>query len=157
MKLILILVLIVVIMLIAYAISEQYKEKFDFYNNLKNFLQQFKLNISFKQSKLAEFIKTIKAKKQFNLFLQSYQSYLDRGSLDLGQINILTEEEKQQLKNIVENIGGLDVKNEICQLETFLIEIDAKLKKAEEDKKKLSPMIIKLSLLFAIGLAILLV
>lgn len=157
MKLILIIILIGVIMIIAYSISEQYKEKFDFYNNLKIFLQKFKINVSFKQSKIAEFIKSIKAKKQFNIFLKSYQNYLNKGILNLEQINILSDDEKNQLKNIVTNIGSYDVKNEISQIETFLIEIDQKLKKAEEDKKKLSPMIIKLSLLFAIGLAILLI
>lgn len=157
MKLILIIILIGVIMIIAYSISDQYKEKFDFYNNLKKFLQEFKINISFKQSKITEFIKSIKAKKQFKLFLNSYKTYLDTGNLNLEQINILSDEEKNQLKNIVSNIGAYDVKNEICQVETFLLEIDEKLKIAEEDKKKLSPMIIKLSLLFAIGLAILLI
>ena len=42
MKWFLIAVLIAVIMIIAYSISEQYKDKFDFYNNLKSFLNYLK-------------------------------------------------------------------------------------------------------------------
>lgn len=157
MKLILIIVLICVIMLIAYAVSEQYKEKFDFYSNLKAFLQQFKINISFRQEKIADFIKSIKAKKQFNIFLSAYMKYLKTGSLDIQNITILSDDERTQLTTIVNSLGGLDAKNELCQLDAFLIEIDEKLKKAESDKTKFCPMILKLSLLFAIGLSILLI
>ena len=46
-KWILIVVLIVVIMLIAYSVSEQIKDKYDFFNNLKQFLNQFKINVAF--------------------------------------------------------------------------------------------------------------
>ena len=44
MKWLLIIVLVFVIMIIAYSLSEQYKDKYDFYLNLKNFLNQFKIN-----------------------------------------------------------------------------------------------------------------
>ena len=54
MKWFLIIVLIFVIMLIARAVSEQYKEKFDFYSNLKTFLQQLKINVSFRQEKIID-------------------------------------------------------------------------------------------------------
>ncbi|MBQ8614963.1 MAG: hypothetical protein IJ415_00110 [Clostridia bacterium] len=153
----LIIVLIFVIMLIAYAVSEQYKEKFDFYNNLKTFLQQFKINVSFRQEKITDFLKNIKAKKQFNLFIKEYQNYLKNNEINFKEIKILEEEEKNQLEMIIKNIGKYDAKNEINQLDSFLIEVDEKLKKAEADKNKLCPMILKLSLLFAIGLAILLI
>ena len=43
MKWFLILVLIAVIMLIANAVSQQYKDKYEFYNNLNNFLKHFKI------------------------------------------------------------------------------------------------------------------
>ena len=157
MKWILICVLICVIMLIAYAVSEQYKEKFDFYNNLKTFLNQFKINLSFKQEKIIDFLNKTKAKKQFNIFIREYKHYLKNNEINLSDIKILDIEEKNQLENIIKNIGGMDAKNEINQIETFIIEIDNKLKQAEADKNKLCPMIIKLSLLFAIGLAIILI
>ena len=157
MKWILIGVLIAIVMLIAYAVSEQYKEKFDFYNNLKTFLNQFKLNLAFKQEKIIDFLNKIKSKKQFNIFIKEYKNYLKNNNINFSEIKILDAEEKSQLENIIKNIGKMDAQNEIHQLETFIIEIDEKLKKAEQDKTKFCPMIIKLSLLFAIGLAVILI
>ena len=157
MKWILIGVLIAIVMLIAYAVSEQYKEKFDFYSNLKTFLNQFKLNLAFKQEKIIDFLNNIKAKKQFNIFIKEYKNYLKNNNINFSEIKILDAEEKSQLENIIKNIGKMDAHNEINQLETFIVEIDEKLKKAEQDKTKLCPMIIKLSLLFAVGLAVILI
>ena len=157
MKWILIIILVSVIMLIAYAVSEQYKEKFDFYNNLIIFLNQFKLNLNFKQEKILNFLNKANSKKQFKLFISSYKEYLKTNELNLTDIKILNEEEQNQLTEMIKNIGRFDSTNEIKQIETFLVEINIKLKKAEKDKEKLCPMILKLSLLFAIALAILLI
>lgn len=157
MKWVLIAILICIIMLIAHAVSEQYKEKFDFYDNLKLFLNQFKINLSFKQEKIIDFLEKIKSKKQFNIFVNSYKQFLATNKLDLDNIKILEPDEKKQLEMIVKNIGFMDAKSEIEQLETFILLVDEKRKKAELDKNKLCPMIIKLSLLFAIGVAILLI
>lgn len=144
-------------MLIAYSVSEQIKEKFDFYTNLKAFLQKFKINISFKREKILDFLNGVKAKKQFMMFIGAYKQYLNNNSFKLDEIKILDAEEKQQLEMIVKGIGNLDVTNEKEQLESFMLDIDIKLKKAEQDKNQLCPMILKLSLLFAVGLAILLI
>ena len=157
MKWVLIIILIFVIMLIAYALSEQYKDKFDFYNNLKLFLNQFKINLSFKQEKITEFLDKTECKKQFKIFIEEYKNYLNTGELNLNKIKVLDDADKQELKNIVLNIGKHDTKSEINQLESFLLIIDNKLNQAKEDKNKMCPMIIKLSLLFAVGLAIILV
>lgn len=157
MKWFLIIVLISAIMLIACSVSEQYKDKFDFYTNLKLFLQQFKLNVSFRQQKINEFLNTTKPKKQFKLFIEAYKAYLKTNKLDLSAIKILEDEDREELTNLVSNLGALDAKNEIHQLDGFLAQLEIKLKKATEDKNKLCPMIIKLSLLFAVGLAILLI
>lgn len=157
MKWFLIIVLIFVIMLIAHALSEQYKEKFDFYTNLKAFFNQFKINIAFKQNKIIDFLNNIKPKKQFKLFIHSYKEYLNSNVISFEDIKILDAEEKLELENIIKSIGKYDAKNEIMQLDGFLLQIENKLKKAEEDKNKLCPMILKLSLLFAIGLAIILI
>ncbi len=157
MKWILIIVLIVIIMLIAFGVSEQYKEKFDFYDNFKSFLNQFKINLNFKQEKIIDFLNKSKGKKQFNLFIQSYQKYLKTNELNLNDIKILTQEEKNKLTQMIQSIGNYDSSNETKQIDSFIIEIEEIKQKAEKDKEKLCPMIIKLSLLFAIGLAILLI
>ena len=157
MKWILILTLIVVIMLIAFSVSEQYKDKYDFYKNLKLFLNQLKINISFKQDKLEKFLNEAKPKKNFKIFINSYQNYLKTNNFDTSNLILLENDEKTELANIVKNIGKFDKNNEIYQLDSFLLNIDEKLKTAQENKTKLCPLIIKLSFLFALGLAILLI
>ena len=157
MKLILIFILIFIIMLIAYSYSQQYKDKFDFYSNLKSFLLQFKINISFKQEKIIEFLNKLTPKKQFKLFIDEYKNYLQTSDLKLDKITLLDKEETSQLEEIIKGIGSYDISTELTQLETFILVIDKKLAEAEQEKNKLCPMIIKLSLLFAIGLAIILI
>ena len=156
-KWILIIILVVAIMMIAYSVSEQIKDKYDFFNNLKQFLNEFKINLAFRQEKIDEFLKKNNSKKQFKIFIEEYSNFLKTGELYLEKIKVLEDEDKQMLQDIVKNIGKYDAKNEINQMESFLLMVDEKLEKANEDKNKLCPMIIKLSLLFAIGLAILLI
>lgn len=157
MKIALIVILIFVIMLIARAVSEQYKDRFDFFNNLKSFLNHLRLNISFKQEKISDFLLKTEAKKQFKTFIENYQSYLKTNELDLSQITVLDETDKTILTDIIINVGKFDAKNEISQLDNFILIVDEKLAKSKEDKDKLCPMILKLSLLFAIGLGIILI
>lgn len=157
MKWILIIVLICVIMLIARSLSEQYSDKYNFYYNLNNFLNQFKINLSFKQTKILEFLNSVESKKQFKLFIDRYKEYIATNKLDLSEIKILEDDEIKELEDIVQSIGKFDANNELNQISGFQASIEMKLKKAEENKQKLCPMIIKLSLLLAIGLAILLI
>lgn len=157
MKIVLIIVLIFTIMIIAKSVSEQYKDKFDFYDNLHNFLCQFKINLSFKQEKLTEFLTNTTAKKQFKLFVDDYLNYLNGNELNFDNLTFLESEEKQNLQAIILDIGKNDAKTEIEQLNGFIELIQAKKIKTEQDKNKICPLIIKLSLLFSIGLAILLI
>ncbi len=157
MKWVLITILIFVIMLIAYAVSEQYKDRYDFYNNLKLFLNQFKINLSFRQEKITEFLNKTTCKKQFKIFIEEYKKFLQTNELNLDKIKVLDDADKKELVDIVTNLGKHDTKSELEQLNGFLLIIENKLQLANENKNKMCPMIIKLSLLFAIGLAIILV
>lgn len=157
MKWALIIILIVTIMLIANAVSQQYKDKYNFYENLKLFLIKLKINISFKQEKIIKFLDNINADNFFKKFISAYKNYINNSILDFSEIKILNDEEKNELKDIIKNIGSLDAINEVQQIENYISNIEIKLKKAEEDKKKICPMIVKLSLLFSVGLAILLI
>ena len=157
MKWVLSFVLIAVIMTIAFAFSRQYNDKFDFYNNLKTFLEQFKINLSFRQDKIIDFLNSKKPQKQFKAFIEDYKEYLTTGNLNFNNINLLEEEEKIELQDIINNLGSMDFQNEIDQLNTFQFSIDQKLKQAEQNKQKVSPMIIKLSLLFALAIVIILI
>lgn len=157
MKLILIVLLVFMIMLIARALSEQYKDKYDFYSNLHSFLCQFKINLSFKQEKINEFLTNVNTKKQFKYFIDDYKEYLKTENLNFENLTFLETEEKLILEDLIKSIGKHDVKTEMGQLDSFIETINTKKLKTEEDKNKICPMIIKLSFLFAIGLAILLI
>lgn len=157
MKIALIVLLVFMIMLIARALSEQYKEKHDFYENLYNFLCQFKINLSFKQEKILEFLDNLTPKKQFKLFIDDYKGYLQNSDLNLDNLIFLEREEKDILKDLIYDIGKHDIKTEIEQLNGFILTIETKKNQTEQDKNKICPLILKLSLLFAIGLAILLI
>lgn len=157
MKWLLIAVLIAVIMLIAYSLSEQYKDRYDFYLNLKQFLAELKINVAFKQDKLDKFLSARNSKKSFKLFVDAYFNYLKTNQLDLTALKLLDDSEKKDLNRIILSIGKFDKTNEINQLDGFLLSVENKFKSAEESKTKMCPMIIKLSLLFAVAVAILLI
>lgn len=157
MKVVLIVVLIIVVMIISFSVAGQYKDRCDFYYNLKLFLNKLKLNLSYKQDKLKDFLKTTNSQKQFKIFINDYDCYLKTGNLNLSNIKILDSDEIIQLETYIKSIGNYDAKNELGQLDTFLVEIENKLEKVNEDKKKLYPIIIKLSFLFAIALGIILI
>jgi len=157
MKIILIVLLVFIIMIIAKKVSEQYKDKHDFYCNLHSFLCQFKINLSFKQEKVVEFLDGVSAKKQFNLFIDDYKEYLKTETLNFENLTFLDADETCVLEDIIKNIGKHDVKTEMGQVDNFIENINSKKQQSEQEKNKLCPMIIKLSFLFAIGLAILLI
>ena len=144
-------------MLIAFSLSNQYGEKLDFYTNLKQMLEQYNINVSFKQEKIKEFLENTKAKRQFKLFIEEYKNFLTTNELKLNKIDVLDLDEKQQLETIVRSLGQYDVKNEMGQISSFIAQIEDKLTKAKEEKNKFCPLIIKLSLLIAVGLGILLI
>lgn len=157
MKLFLIITLIAIIMIIASAISEQYKDKYDFYFNLKNFLNMYKLNVSFKKEKISNFLKSVSCKKHFKLFIDDYLNFLQTENLNLDNITLLNQQEKEELSEILQCLGKLNSENEIQQINSFLNIIQQKIDSSLEDKQKLCPLIIKLSLLFSVGLAIVLI
>ena len=157
MKIVLIIILVFMIMLIAKKVSEQYKDKYDFYCNLHSFLCQFKINLSFKQEKIVEFLNNLTPRKHFKLFIEDYIEYLQTEVVNFDNLVFLDSDEINALEDIVESLGKHDVQTEIGQLDSFIETINAKLTQAEQDKNKICPMIIKLSFLFALALVILLI
>ena len=157
MKIALIVILIFMIMLIAKKVSDQYKDKYDFYCNLHSFLCQFKINLSFKQEKIVEFLNSLTPRKHFKLFIEDYKQYLNSGVVNFENLSFLDADEIETLQDIILNLGKHDVKTEIGQLDSFIEKISTKQTQAEQDKNKICPMIIKLSFLFALALVILLI
>ena len=68
-----------------------------------------------------------------------------------------SESTLDRIKEIVLSIGKLDIKAELAQLDTYIEETKSLLDSAKQDKQKICPLIIKLSLLFGLTLAIVLI
>ena len=98
MKIVLIVILIFMIMLVAKKVSEQYKDKYDFYCNLHSFLCQFKINLSFKQEKIIEFLNSLTPRKHFKLFIEDYKQYLDSGVINFENLTFLDADEIENLQ-----------------------------------------------------------
>lgn len=157
MKIILIFVLLTVVMIVAFKVSSFIKEKYNFYVCLKEFLNEFKLNLSFKREKITDFLTKRQYSKSFDVFINSYKEYLKSGELNLGDLIYLDNDEKEQLKIITTSIGRLDTQSELAQIEEFIAQINMKLQTSEKEKNKLCPLILKLSFLSAISVIIILI
>ena len=157
MKWIVIILLITTIMLVARGLSQQYKDKHLFYVNLQSFFKQLKLNLSFKQDKIENFIDAFEADNQFKSFLNCYKLFLQGNENAFEGFKVIDSNEIVELNQMMKSIGCHDTKSEIEQLDSFIERINLKLEKTREDKQKLCPLIIKLSLLFAIAVGILLI
>ena len=121
MKILLIVVLIFVIMLIAYSYSEQYKDKFDFYNNLKSFLMQFKINLSFKQAKINTNINSLKlSKDQISLLINTIKNlkFEVYDCFDNNQIHSGGVELESLSEELMSNqINNLYFAGEVCDVD----------------------------------------
>ncbi|MGN0788011.1 MAG: hypothetical protein ACI4L6_03005 [Candidatus Onthoplasma sp.] len=157
MKIILIFVLLTVVMIVAFKVSSFIKDKYNFYVHLKEFLNEFKLNLSFKREKITDFLTKRQYSKSFDVFINSYKEYLKSGELNLSDLIYLDDDEKEQLKAITTSIGRLDTQSELAQIEEFIAQINMKLQTSEKEKNKLCPLILKLSFLSAISVIIILI
>lgn len=157
MKIILIFVLLTVVMIVAFKVSSFIKDKYNFYVHLKEFLNEFKLNLSFKREKITDFLTKQQYSKSFDVFINSYKEYLKSGELNLSDLIYLDDDEKEQLKAITTSIGRLDTQSELAQIEEFIAQINMKLQTSEKEKNKLCPLILKLSFLSAISVIIILI
>ena len=156
MKYILMLCLVSVIMLVAQGVCRQYRERYALYESIGEFFRQMKLNLSFQKQKIKEILKSATLKRSNKEIYMSYLKYLETGvKLELGSIRILDEAEEEQLTNMLNSLGKNDTAGEIKQLEAYEIYLQDKITTTRLEKEKYCPLITKLSLLFAIGIAIL--
>lgn len=158
MKYILMIVLVAAIMLISQGVCKQYRERYTLFEALSEFLRQMRLNLSFQKQKIKEILNRATIRKTSKEIYMSYLSYLEDGtSIDLGFIKVLDETEKEQITNMLLSLGKNDTSGELKQLDAYDVYLQDKLQAAKAEKDKNCPLITKLSLLFAIGLAILLI
>lgn len=156
MKYILMLGLIGVIMLVAQGVCKQYRERYALFEALGDFFRQMRLNLGFQKQKIKEILNQTTLKRANKDIYISYLNYLEKGMvINLGDIRILEDNEQEKLTNMLQSLGKNDTFSEIKQLEAYEVYLKDKIETTKGEKNKYCPLITKLSLLFAIGLAIL--
>jgi len=156
MKYILMLCLIGVIMLVAQGVCKQYRERYSLYEALGDFFRQMRLNLGFQKQKIREILNRTTLKRVNKEIYMAYLDYLDKGSdLYLDFVKILDDNEQEYLRKMLISLGKNDASGEIKQLDSYEIYLKDKIERTRIEKEKYCPLIIKLSFLFAIGLAIL--
>ena len=158
MKYILMVVLVAVIMLISQGVCNQYRERCGLFEAISEFLGQMRLNLTFQKQKIKEILNRATMRKSSKEIYTVYLNYLETGeSFDLSFVKVLEQSEQEQITNMLLSLGKNDVHGELQQLNAYESYLKDKLQIAREERDKRCPLITKLSLLFAIGLAIVLI
>ena len=156
MKYLLMFALIGVIMLIAQGVCKQYRERYAMFESLGEFFRLMRLNLSFQKQKIKEILNQTSLKRNSQEIYTTYLNYLDKGTnIDISFVRILDDNEQEQITNMLRSLGKNDVSGELKQLEAYDTYLKSKIEYTKAEKEKYCPLITKLSLLFAIGLAIL--
>ena len=156
MKIFLLILIVMLIMIIANGVAKQYKERHNLYANILNFLNNYELNISFKKEKILDVVQRFECNNESKKIIGIYENYLtQKTDINFESITILQEDERKFLENIFKNLGTGDVDSEKLQLNEIKSQLKAKVEETAKIRDKFCPLIIKLSLLFAIALVIL--
>lgn len=157
MKLFLIILLIVLIMAIAKGVARQYKLRHNIFVYILKFINEYELNIGFKKEKIKSIIKLEETTGELNFIFSSYLDYLYNGkSLDLSNLKLLTEEEQKYLTDMFLSLGKADYVSEMAKLKIFKHWLEEKIEQTKSEHSKYYPLTVKLSFLFALGLALIL-
>ena len=156
MKILLLILIVVLIMIIANGVAKQYKERHNLYANILKFLNDYELNIGFKKEKILDVAQKFESNNESKKIIEIYKNHLtQKTDINFESITILQEDEQKFLENIFKNLGAGDVDSEKLQLSEIKIQLKAKVEETAKIRDKFCPLIIKLSLLFAIALVIL--
>ena len=143
-------------MIIANGVAKQYKERHNLYANILKFLNDYELNIGFKKEKILDVAQKFESNNESKKIIEIYKNHLtQKTDINFESITILQEDEQKFLENIFKNLGAGDVDSEKLQLSEIKIQLKAKVEETAKIRDKFCPLIIKLSLLFAIALVIL--
>ena len=115
-----------------------------------------RLNLSFQKQKIKEILNQTSLKKVNQDMYMAYLNYLEQGQfIDISFVRILDDYEQEQITKMLYSLGKNDTSGELKQLDAFDIYLKDKIERSRLEMEKNCPLINKLSLLFAIGLAIL--
>ena len=126
-----------------------------YFSNALAFCESFKHNLTYTQNKLKDFV------DEFNFSSAEYkvdvENFLKNFNTEFTLSNILSQEEKEEIKKLFSSLGKVDVQTQLTLIEerkTALKNISEKLKeKSEKDGK----LFVKLGLLIGLCAGVLLV
>jgi len=160
MKIVLSILLILACLYIGISISGSIKKKKEFWEDVVKLCEYLSQNINFGQKKLNEILlsyKTICGIKCQSL-IDTFIDTKGKGELLESFENYFFEEcERKLLLEFFDQIGELDVYNELAKIENYKSRFIKILDKYSEKSKKFSPLIVKLSLIFGIAICIVLI
>ena len=148
--------------IIGVILSNKHKKKYLFFKELGDFFSYLKHSISFSQKLLKDIIKEFYENRKINLFnYQAYVNYLNSKSLkmkfELTDCDFLNAEEKKDINEYFNQLGKLNLKDEIEKIEGIISVINVFTEEKKEDFKKYSNILIKLGILFGLTVGIILI
>ena len=148
--------------IIGVTLTTKYKKRYLFYKELNEFFSFVKHSISFSQKLLGDITLEFFENRKKNLF--NYQNYLDflnskslKSCFDMEDCDFLKNEEKKDVVEYFNQLGKLNLKEEVEKIQTIISAISICKEEKQADFKKYSNIFIKLGLLFGLGIGIILI
>lgn len=161
-KVVLIFILVLSCISIGILISNYFKKRKQFFNELTNLLGLISDHIKYGNEKISQIVKKCsKSNYEFTIFLERYLAYIENKISKDEFFNhiqktlyFLSEQEVKLIYEIFESLGDFDENGELNKLELSKKKVEDMLKTSTNDKNKFSPFFIKLSVLLGLFLFI---
>lgn len=142
-----------------YVLAKKYRQRKNFFAQLREFNERFLNEISYYRRPLAEFVSKYAYKGEFNRLLECFfrtlgeNSYLFEEDLQGAEYNFLTREEKGDIKDYFFMLGKGDSASQKTYFSSVKDRLLQKQTETEKNCKKYGDLYVKLG--FLIGLLIL--
>ena len=143
-------------------LSQNYKKRYLVYQEVEDFLRQYKLAISFSQTKIKDVvINFIRSQDKILFPFNDYINYLAKSNeMTNFKLNLETKlsiNEIQELELIFNGLGSLGMDEEMEKTQSLIDRIHLKSEEKMLEFKKYANLYIKLGLIFGLGLGIILI
>ena len=141
-----------------YYLTEKYRQRKVFYAELAKFVDYLISNIKFMQTKTEKLFYDYKTtSKLFLKFKSEAVERLNNKKYKFTCLNFLSLTEINEVNLILDNLGSLDLSGVISNLENAKELIKSKTKQAENEANIKVGLTLKLSIIFGLALAIILI
>ena len=161
MKVVLVIVLIALCALVGWGISDYYRRRRKFFEDLFRFNQNFRTCVQFSGDPLAKFVAESEqeARPDFRKVLERFSARLKSG--DRSEFHFedtpLTPEERAKLSRYFEELGSCDARTEREKCEAYRNEFQQTLDSVRAEEQRNSALSVKLGIYFGVLAAILII